>query len=315
MLADDRQSILLSAPFFGYSCSLSKNISQTRERRFSMLNYSRGKLCCDCGKPVSNLATRCKSCAATLRQQGMPKSATTVCKTCGKTFAFAPSRENPQCCSRQCQRDYGKIPCPVCGILFKPKNLTQSKTKTCSLKCRDMLRQNRIKVTCHHCGKDFERCVSQAVSAVIFCSVKCKQSFWKGKNHSSYNSVDCVCGVCGKHFVRNSSKLKHNGTFCSRRCFSLSQVIPGTSEYRGPNWNEQKRNARKRDNYTCQGCGVHQNQYGKCLDVHHIVPFRNFGVDNYLQANHLDNLVSLCKTCHMLTERGNRTLAEIKLLR
>jgi predicted HNH restriction endonuclease len=39
------------------------------------------------------------------------------------------------------------------------------------------------------------------------------------------------------------------------------------------------------------------------LDVHHVKPFRDFGVANYLEANQLDNLVTLCKPCHMAIEK------------
>ena len=33
----------------------------------------------------------------------------------------------------------------------------------------------------------------------------------------------------------------------------------------------------KRD-YTCQDCGITEEEYGKELSVHHIIPFRNFMV-------------------------------------
>ncbi|HET7345600.1 MAG TPA: HNH endonuclease [Nitrososphaeraceae archaeon] len=48
----------------------------------------------------------------------------------------------------------------------------------------------------------------------------------------------------------------------------------------------------KRDNYTCQYCKKHF----ETLDVHHIIPYRKGGPDT------LDNLVSLCPTCHKIIE-------------
>jgi len=38
------------------------------------------------------------------------------------------------------------------------------------------------------------------------------------------------------------------------------------------------------------------------LDVHHIVPFREFGLENYKKANRLENLISLCHSCHLKSE-------------
>ena len=46
-------------------------------------------------------------------------------------------------------------------------------------------------------------------------------------------------------------------------------------------------------------------------DVHHVRPFRSFGYlpgvnEAYLEANRLDNLRTLCRTCHQRLERGVR---------
>jgi predicted HNH restriction endonuclease len=44
------------------------------------------------------------------------------------------------------------------------------------------------------------------------------------------------------------------------------------------------------------------------MEVHHIIPFRHFGIEGYLAANALENLVSLCRACHMLREATRDTL-------
>lgn len=66
----------------------------------------------------------------------------------------------------------------------------------------------------------------------------------------------------------------------------------GHLEYRGENWSAQRAAARKRDNDTCQDCGRH----GRNLPVHHITPFRLCA--DYLAANDLSNLRTLCPPCH-----------------
>jgi DEAD/DEAH box helicase domain-containing protein len=66
----------------------------------------------------------------------------------------------------------------------------------------------------------------------------------------------------------------------------------------GPNWMAQKSLARRRDRYICQICGVPEN--GQAHHVHHKVPFRQF--PTYVQANQLDNLITLCPSCHQRAE-------------
>ena len=66
-------------------------------------------------------------------------------------------------------------------------------------------------------------------------------------------------------------------------------------------WTDTLREAiRQRDNYICQECGTHQDELTgrfKKLDVHHI---------DYNKENcNPDNLISLCKKCHMKTN-GSR---------
>ena len=78
----------------------------------------------------------------------------------------------------------------------------------------------------------------------------------------------------------------------------------------GPNWPEQRAKARQRDGYRCTVCGAAERP-GQQHDVHHIRPFRSFGYipgvnENYLLANKLENLRTLCRSCHRQVERGQR---------
>jgi len=84
-------------------------------------------------------------------------------------------------------------------------------------------------------------------------------------------------------------------------------VLPRRSGY-GPNWPAQRDAARARDGYRCRQCGAPERQ-GRQHDVHHIVPLRSFadmgdGEDAYLRANALDNLITLCASCHRRVERA-----------
>ncbi len=81
----------------------------------------------------------------------------------------------------------------------------------------------------------------------------------------------------------------------------------------GPSWDKAREAARARDGYRCRSCGASERE-GRQHDVHHLRPFREFGYvrgvnDNDQIANALDNLITLCPTCHHRAEtaRGVRT--------
>ena len=78
----------------------------------------------------------------------------------------------------------------------------------------------------------------------------------------------------------------------------------------GPNWQEQRRKVRARDQYRCTQCGAPEPP-GRQHDVHHLIPFRVFGYmpginEAYREANRLDNLVLVCRNCHHRLESGVR---------
>jgi DEAD/DEAH box helicase domain-containing protein len=66
----------------------------------------------------------------------------------------------------------------------------------------------------------------------------------------------------------------------------------------GPEWNRYKDLIRKRDNYTCQNCGIREENNSH--HIHHKKPIKLF--DSIEEANHPSNLVTLCTKCHRLAE-------------
>ncbi len=66
----------------------------------------------------------------------------------------------------------------------------------------------------------------------------------------------------------------------------------------GPNWHAQRQRARARDGKICQNCGTPEGQ--QTHHVHHKTPFRTFA--SYLEANRLENLITLCPACHRKAE-------------
>ena len=94
---------------------------------------------------------------------------------------------------------------------------------------------------------------------------------------------------------------------------SLVERLQGEGVFRpptdyGPDWPIQRDAARARDGYRCRHCGAPERE-GRQHDVHHITPFHAFGYvpganDLYRLANTLDNLITLCSSCHRRAERA-----------
>lgn len=94
----------------------------------------------------------------------------------------------------------------------------------------------------------------------------------------------------------------------------------------GPDWKRIRERVRARDGYKCQVCGTPEDPSAAGLDVshlnpplrakrqhdvHHKVPFRSFVRAGTLElaqqeANRLENLVTLCPSCHKQTEANVR---------
>lgn len=70
----------------------------------------------------------------------------------------------------------------------------------------------------------------------------------------------------------------------------------------GVNWSQIREAVRKRDQFTCQVCGA--KEVDRQHDVHHKIPFRAFA--SKAEANRLENLTTLCPSCHHKVEQNVR---------
>ncbi len=71
----------------------------------------------------------------------------------------------------------------------------------------------------------------------------------------------------------------------------------------GSNWNRLRDAVRLRDGHRCQVCGLVESG-NHPHDVHHKVPFRQFLTA--AEANRMDNLITLCPSCHHKAETNLR---------
>jgi hypothetical protein len=164
---------------------------------------------------------------------------------------------------------------------------------------------------CEYCGEIFtlRRANSQ------FCSVSCR-----GK---SRRLPEKICPQCSAEYKPFSSITK----YCSRLCFDKSHRdrmlgkgnpswLDGRSYekrcHRGDNWESQRIAAYARDAYTCQKCGVKcigrrdmtDENAAKLIQCHHIVYWSD------RQDNSLENLTTLCVSCHAKIHFGSADLNE-----
>lgn len=121
----------------------------------------------------------------------------------------------------------------------------------------------------------------------------------KGKHHSEETKMKISLSEKGKEVLEGTRR-------------KLSETHKGAKSYlwKGgiaydpypTDWTDDlKESIRKRDGYICQMCGIYQDELEgrfKKLDIHHI----DYKKDNLCP----DNLISLCRKCHMKTnfDRG-----------
>lgn len=133
-------------------------------------------------------------------------------------------------------------------------------------------------------------------------------SFKKGSipwNKDKKNYPTFVCPTCKKEFKDKGWKKRK---FCSYKCSKIEKNNPNfnkktwnyidgrsklitTARY-GDDWDDIRYMVYRRDNFTCQECKKNNLK----LDVHHIVPYLDGG------SNEINNLISLCKSCHRILE-------------
>lgn len=128
---------------------------------------------------------------------------------------------------------------------------------------------------------------------------------FKGKNSHFWRGglIQCKCDCCGMMIYKNKYNFfKYLHHFCGRDCRNKFFIIDKKIKFQNrvrkyPSCfnNKLKQQIRKRDNFTCQNCGMveeeHINKYKRKLDIHHIDHNKNNCLD--------DNLITLCRKCNI----------------
>ena len=184
--------------------------------------------------------------------------------------------------------------CPDCGKLI------MDISKYCTSCCQKGKRNHQFiegdslkKYFCKDCGKE-----------ILYGNIRCRECYIKfniGKNNRNFKGGLPHCIDCGKKLSTRGtiSDSPKRCTFCSKQGKNSPNWIDGRSYEDYPKeFNKLLRELiRKRDNYTCQKCGVRERDFFRKLDVHHI---------DYNKKNcNKDNLITLCLRCNNKAN-GNR---------
>lgn len=251
-----------------------------------------------------------------------------TCPTCGKDFdtlrgmrvhhAKTHDEILPNCTCTDCQTvfydpDSARVYCDDC----KP-----SRERT-----RDRWTYGNTDGTCNECGATFlyypsEKLGRYCPDCVDDDSVSCTPQSEDWGDGSS----DVICSYCGEIVTVYRSKAENqDNVFCDRDCYSKwladdrrdnrvwergdnpnweGGVI--ADEHYGEGWPSARTAALARDGFRCRRCGRSRRELGRNPDVHHIEPVRTF--DDHSEAHVLENLISLCRPCHLTVERDGVSL-------
>jgi len=281
-----------SQRFCSHSCfSKSCHLEQGHQLR------DHNKLCTVCQKPIA--PKNQKYCSRECMAQAFQKpSSIRQCEFCGEDFTITTRNPKQRFCSQSCfgkwnalQRGY-KLrrfdrPCLICGNTSPPNNL-----KYCSRRCHSLSQKGKPS---HNIIPEEDLVTElQRVASLLGGN----PGRYKFVELSKYSLVpyERVYGswVKAKEAILGVGAVRYTGE-------NHPNWRGGWEPYYGPSWLSQRQKARERDK-VCQRCSLTPGQNGRELDAHHIIPFRLFGRERHLEANHLDNLVCYCMSCHTIID-------------
>ena len=247
--------------------------------------------------------------------KGQRLRVTVTCQRCGKNFEVTPSRKDTaHFCSRKCHYDTATLTCIICGDQRKVKKSWLDRVFTCGSKeCTHELKwRNFSDKVSAKIGEPLE-------SAVVRRYVLERKSYREIVNELNVNTrvVMKILDRCGVEPRRggeaiaiqweNNDERRESQTqaFAERR---KNWVGPNHPRWQGgfkydcssDDWLKLAEQIRERDSYKCTRCGKTNEQsltnYGRSLDVHHIIPFI------LSRDNSPNNLRALCLSCHRTIE-------------
>lgn len=261
------------------------------------------------------------------------------CPRCGSVFdtrrglgVHHTTKHHERMPNRECER---------CGVEFH----SSYQKKYCSDSCRDEAisysgssnpnyKGGKRTTTCEICGSEFDyypsakvgRYCSECVASENWQTVPVKRGAENPRWTGGKNTYECH--VCQDSVDRYPSEVTGSVVICSEECRQvwLSESFSGDghpnwrgggNEPYGKGWSEIRKKALKRDGYSCMICSQGPAELGRNPDVHHIIPVRKFvESDQHTRedAHELENVVTLCASCHRSAEFGNIRSSRLRFL-
>lgn len=142
---------------------------------------------------------------------------------------------------------------------------------------------------CKYCGNSFK--IFPCLKRIKYCSSECFHDSTKGR--ISWNKG--LTSKTDKRVMKYSEK----------KCGHKSHFWRGGKSFEEypPEFNKIfKLKLKQRDNFTCQKCGIKEDELKWTLSIHHI----DFNKNN----NASENLISLCRACHAETNYSRNEWTE-----
>lgn len=188
--------------------------------------------------------------------------------------------------------------------------------------------------SCEICGSEFDFYPSEKVGR--YCPNCVAKEKWqtvpvnRGPENPQWNGgkETYECAICQGPVERYPSEATGTVVICSEKCRQvwLSESFSGEghpnwrgggNQSYGKGWAEIRRKALERDEYSCMICAKGPEDLGRNPDVHHIIPVRKFEEsDRHTRedAHVLENVVTLCSSCHRSAEFGNIRTSRLRFL-
>lgn len=297
-----------------------KGSKHSKETRKKMSKKKKGRTLEDLGHKFDCECCICKAKRGEHWGENYCKKAKKIkkiCICCKQEFEVTKSKKNQKYCSQKCnykdRKEYlkgennpcyrgGKIikKCKFCGKKFEV--FPCQTRKFCSKYCFNKYQTKKKKIKCKYCGKIFETIRHRFCSRA--CSAKWMGEHTRGKDNPRYKRIELECKYCGEIFEVHLSR-KNKAKFCSKECRDKYQVGKNSPNWQNGNYicgrkyppefnGKLRESIRNRDNYTCQLCGITEEEYiiirGQVLSIHHI----NYNIEN----NNPENLITLCDQCN-----------------
>lgn len=234
----------------------------------------------------------------------MNNTVSLTCPICGKSYQANPQKlkhGRQSTCSRECSYIYRGRKCSTatevhCSRCGKPFSVTPSKLQRGRQYCSTTCAFPPLIKTCIVCGNTFRTPPS---ANAMFCSPQCcNASEYKSQQsrQSALNNwrdpvirTKTLEGIARRSLNpawRNAAHFQRGSAHPRFKINKQGRLQEG-NRYRYKKW---RSDVLKRDNYTCQSCGLR----GGKLTAHHIKAWAEYPDSRY----DVDNGLTLCCPCH-----------------